>query len=338
MTQPNRRRGFTLVELLMVVTIVGMLVALLLSAIQSAREQGRRTQCLDRIRQMAAAMQAFETANQHYPGWRHHPFQAIDAETARPIVYSTSWFPPLLPHLGHDYLLDRTVPGTFRRPIRRNREVATYAPVLHTVAVCPSDAEKLQRIEPLASYVVNCGRKDVDPTAVNASPPIAADWRANGMFHDYWDWRVNPNNRVATVKMDSSFIKSGDGLANTLMLSENRDAGLYFGRGLSVNNIQPSHEEWYLGFVFDPPTGPFRAINGPGFGGNYATARPSSNHHRGVNAAFASGAARFLSEDIDYLVYIALMTPKGAEAKEPGTNTYSAPEIRNGPKLSADDF
>ncbi len=176
------------------------------------------------------------------------------------------------------------------------------------------------------SYVVNCGRKDFqNPTL---SPPMTADWRANGMFHDYWDWRVNPNNRVATVKMDSSFIQGGDGLANTLMLSENRDADRYYLRD----------NEWSSGFVFDPPTGPFQAINGPGFGGDYATARPSSHHHGGVNAAFASGAARFLSDDLDYVVYVALMTTKSAEAKEPGANTYSAPEIRNGPKLSADDF
>ena len=140
------------------------------------------------------------------------------------------------------------------------------------------------------SYVVNCGRKDAEPSLATANPPIPADWRANGMFLDYWDWRGNPNIRVHTVKMDSSFIKGGDGLANTLMLSENRDAGLYFGRGLSLDHIEPFDHERFLGFVFDPPTGPFKAINGPGFGGDYATARPSSHHHGGVNAVFASGA------------------------------------------------
>ena len=46
-------------------------------------------------------------------------------------------------------------------------------------------------------------------------------------------------------------------VTNTLMLAENRDTGLYYIRD----------NEWTSGFVFDPPTGPFRAINGPGFGG-----------------------------------------------------------------------
>ncbi len=331
MIRPNQQRGFTLIELMMVLGIVGMLMALLLTAVQSARESGRRTECLNRIRQLAIAMQEFESANKQYPGWRHHPFHAIDTRTAKPFAYSTNWFVPLLPHLGHGYLLDRTVPLTFRRPMRLGRDTMSYAPVLHSIAVCPSDAEKLAQKKAMLSYVVNCGRKDADPTPLvnRPNPPIAADWRANGMFHDYWDWRVNPNNRVATVKMDSSFIQGGDGLANTLMLSENRDATFYYMRD----------NEWSIGFVFDPPTGgALQAINGPGFGGDYATARPSSYHTRGVNAAFASGDARFLRDDIDYLVYVALMTTKSAEAKEPGTNTYSAPEIRNGPKLSPDNL
>jgi hypothetical protein len=50
------------------------------------------------------------------------------------------------------------------------------------------------------------------------------------MFHDYLDWRGNPNNHVKTVKMDSSFIIGGDGLANTLMISENHDATNFDGR------------------------------------------------------------------------------------------------------------
>jgi prepilin-type N-terminal cleavage/methylation domain-containing protein len=328
MTRANRHRGFTLIELMMVVAILGMLGALLLSAVQSARETGRKTQCLHKLRQLGDAMQEFENANQQYPGWRHHPFKAIDAQTNTQFSYSISWFPPLLPFLGYGSLLDRTVPMTFGRPLRRGHDTYSYAPVLHNIAVCPSDADKLSRKEPLLSYVVNCGRKDADPSLIGANPPIPADWRANGMFLDGWDWRGNPNIRVTTAKMDSSFIRGGDGLANTLMLSENRDAGYYYERD----------HEWFLGFVFDPPTGPFKAINGPGFGGDYATARPSSHHHGGVNAVFASGAARFLNEDIDYLVYIALMTPKSAEAREPGSTTLSDPQIRNGPKLSADNL
>jgi prepilin-type N-terminal cleavage/methylation domain-containing protein len=53
------RRGFTLVELLVVIAIIGILVALLLPAVQQARESGRRTQCANQIRQLALASHSF---------------------------------------------------------------------------------------------------------------------------------------------------------------------------------------------------------------------------------------------------------------------------------------
>jgi prepilin-type N-terminal cleavage/methylation domain-containing protein len=61
------RRAFTLVELLVVIAIIGILVALLLPAIQAAREASRRSSCLNKIRQIAIAVTNFESAKKHYP-------------------------------------------------------------------------------------------------------------------------------------------------------------------------------------------------------------------------------------------------------------------------------
>jgi prepilin-type N-terminal cleavage/methylation domain-containing protein/prepilin-type processing-associated H-X9-DG protein len=61
------KRGFTLVELLVVIAIIGVLVALLLPAVQSAREAARRTQCVNQIRQMALAVLNFESAERLFP-------------------------------------------------------------------------------------------------------------------------------------------------------------------------------------------------------------------------------------------------------------------------------
>jgi len=64
-------RGFTLVELLVVITIIGMLVALLMPAVQAAREAGRRTTCSNNLHQLSTASLSYEALNKKFPGYKN---------------------------------------------------------------------------------------------------------------------------------------------------------------------------------------------------------------------------------------------------------------------------
>jgi prepilin-type processing-associated H-X9-DG protein len=137
---------------------------------------------------------------------------------------------------------------------------------------------------------------------------------------------------IRTLTVSSSYIVQGDGLSTTLLLAENVDAGRWAG-GPNADLSEDLPLERWVGFTWHEGDGkpgdaaaqvPTQSLGiNVHVGESHNTtpqsaalgfARPSSYHAGGVNVAFCDGRVRFISQDISYGVYQALMTPRGSEA------------------------
>lgn len=129
-----RRDAFTLVELLVVITIIGMLMSILLPAVQSARETGRQAQCKNHLKQLSLACTQFEAIRQHYPGYKNKIGNLV-----------TSWIPVLFPYLEYNDLYER---------YKKGQAQALFIELL----TCPSNPpEQTNRDDTPLAYVANGG-------------------------------------------------------------------------------------------------------------------------------------------------------------------------------------
>src|SRR5208283_3661507 len=132
------RPAFTLVELLVVITIIGMLMALLMPAINAAREQGRRATCTKNQQQVGLAMLGYEGAHKSFPGWRN----AVTV-TGKTVQETVSWLAMLLPNLERNDLWQSVKGG------------ANPAGTTLALLMCPSDPpDTLTGLGPSA-YIAN---------------------------------------------------------------------------------------------------------------------------------------------------------------------------------------
>src|SRR5262245_31927354 len=198
------RRAFTLVELLVVISIIGVLVALLLPAVQMAREAARRMQCVTHERQIALAAHSFHDINKVFPPGVYQ----LRFSTA-PQFRGVSLFVKLLPFLeqanlaqGWDEVdpLNNTLGGTSAKTAQKIKSL-----------LCPSDYLKENPIASgtafygLTSYGGNAGSRSFDPqTATN-----------DGIFHV-----IGPGSETAPAGQPIRMAEVPDGLSSTILFGE----------------------------------------------------------------------------------------------------------------------
>jgi prepilin-type N-terminal cleavage/methylation domain-containing protein len=303
MSKKGRRGAFTLVELLVVIAIIGVLVGLLLPAVQFAREAARRAQCQNNLKQFGLAAANFESQTQKLPAVR---------QMRQGVV--VGWVYDLLPYLEEQNTYDL---------LKRNVLDAQANNKKISVLVCPSDTT-IQLATDM-SYQANGG-------CVNNPNIPNLDYPANGVSDDL------STEYLPSVRASSAGCK--DGTNQTLFYIENCNAqrwnediasGGTFEYYQCVVWIPCNAAETDIAFSDPPaPWGQF-PINGGGLDNlnSYAYARPSSQHTNGFQAVFVSGATRFFREDIHYSVYARLMTSNGNRVNNPFVPESGSPSAGN---------
>ncbi len=348
MKRPSERRsargGVTLVELLVVIAIIGILVALLLPAVNAAREAARAIQCRNQLKQLGLAVNAYLTAQGGFPpvciskhstnpgtgsSVRANPDAdgSVTNASGSSNHHGTSWILQILPHLEQGAIFDK---WDFSTNVWGNRALAqSEIPGLY----CPTRRRKT-RSEDLARMVpagFTSGGTDYGACVSSGNT-----WH-NGWEHEYVAGLWGTNNNAAGIFLPNKASPRAlirDGLSNTIMLGEMQRAWMSDEQGqkLGLNlaktwsNYQNtvwafrSVDGWATGGVgsafalgHNPSSDAMAAFNSAALNNGFFES-PGSEHRGGCHLAMADGSVHFFSVGTDPVVLQALGSREGKEA------------------------
>src|SRR5262245_61276200 len=288
-TRPERS-GFTLVEMLVVITVIGVLIALLLPAVQAARESARRIQCASNLKQLALA------CNNYADVYGTLPIgipQMYDPDPALNFFgQSQSIFVSTLGQLDQQPLFNAV---NFSRNIFASANATIFATGLE-VLWCPSDPSIQMEVEyPLYEEPFK------EKIRFSSYAGCTGIWYAQ--LADYSDpmnpARIDQFNGLFTANRGISFAEITDGTSQTMLLSE-RAHGLLTGDDFRYWHWWADAVSMDTRFWTIFPQNPFRKIpDTPETYSSAYTSAASSFHPNGAHFAFADGSVRFLKDSIN---------------------------------------
>jgi prepilin-type N-terminal cleavage/methylation domain-containing protein len=326
-----RGYGFTLVELLVVIAIIGILVALLLPAIQAAREAARRSQCQNHMKQISLATLTFESARKVLPPSK---WLSLNSKN-KPVGHSTLTY--LLPYVEEQGIADKwdmdntwSWPDAAKAPYDNATLKETPISIFRCPSAPPERESKAKPADPVEPHPAAIDYRVCDAFAVKTSDPSTSKHALDELIdagkvkkrpnsnEAYWSVLYNPGgNSTGKNAYQNEYAKlkyTTDGLSQTMMWFETGGAPVRYKDG-QLDNTNPNANETQGGDTW-ADFGNWYVIHnrcGDSFFNCNNNEEIYSFHVGGAYFGFGDGAVHFISTDINPDVFVSLFTRDGSD-------------------------
>ncbi|MBN2296158.1 MAG: DUF1559 domain-containing protein [Pirellulales bacterium] len=308
--KPRKPKAFTLVELLVVIAIIGILIALLLPAVQAAREAARRMQCANNFKQVGVAAHSYHAAIGTFPTgvdmWTNGTCSAPSGWTSG-MYYNFGWGAFFLPYMEHSSVYDQLEPDIRCYGWSPNYELGAE---FINQYLCPSDPQGRELVSCCTKPAGqgNGTRQEEDLAITNMSGVSDSRiWRC--LTSGTYRWPRSDGNGVLFNNSQVKISEITDGTSSTLLVGEIPGAGpnSYLGQFWISWNVMSTENGINLPLRLKLNTGidptPWSSSTF-GFG---------SYHPGGCHFLYADGSSHFLQETISQHVLEQLTTRAGGE-------------------------